>query len=683
VVSPKYKYYICLMDRTVRRLRTRVLKPLLAILLVATRLAAQEARTGQTATPAASEGGTPSSVSLRITSPLGRTGLTGKVRIVAQVQVPGGITIAPVQFFVDNALVGSAAAPPFAVDWIDENPFEPREIVVQTADSLGHVARDVVHLPPYEVIEAADVRSVLLEAGVYDRSGRSVSELDPSAFRVLENGVVQTLDLTTRDTVPATLVLLVDNSYSMHERMEFVRRATQRLAIGLRPSDKVIIAPFQQRVTSITGPTGDRATIVQAVEAMKAGGGTAILDALLDSVMLLDGVEGRRAVVLLTDGYDENSKTGADAVLKAAQAAHVTLYAVGIGGVAGISLRGKTMLRRLAEETGGRVFFPPREPDLVPIAEAVVADSHSRYILSYTPANQTRDGTWRSISVEVPNGYTVRTRAGYFAPAPPPIRPTLEFTVTDARRRFVDVAADDLQVLENGAVQTLETFEEAVDPVSIVLALDSSGSMKRSAAAVRQAARDFVLSVKAEDNLSVITFADKPIVAHEFSADRQLSIDAIDRYEAIGGTALYDALWDSLTSLKDAKSRKAIVVLTDGRDENNPGTAPGSVHSLDEVLQLQRSVGATIFGIGLGANVDRRVLLRLVSESGGEAYFPADVSLLPEQYRRVVENLRRRYLLGYTSTNTTRDGGWRKVEIKTRDAGLTVESRGGYFAPEK
>jgi Ca-activated chloride channel family protein len=607
------------------------------------------------------------------------------VRIVAQVHnaSPGTTSISELQFFVDGMLVGKAAAPPYAVDWTDENPFEPREIMVQTADSSGNVVRDTVHLPAFEVTEVADVRSVLLDAGVYDKFGRSVSDLERSAFNVLENGVAQALDLMTRETVPATLVLLVDNSHSMHRRMDFVRTAVQRLAGSLRSNDKVVIAPFTVHVQSVTGPTDDRATIVQAIDAMKAQGGTAIMDAVLDSIKLVDGVEGRRAVVLLTDGYDENSVSVADDVLKAAQAAHVTLYAVGIGGSAGISLKGMTMLKRIAEETGGRAFFPPREPDLVPIAGSVVADAHSRYLLSYTPANQAKDGTWREIAVEVPNGYKVRTRAGYFAPKPPPIHPTVEFIVSDKTHRFVEVAADDLQVLENGEEQSIDTFQEAVDPVSIVVALDSSGSMKKSADAVRQAARDFVLSVKPEDSLSLITFADKPIVAHALSEDRQTSLDAIDKYEALGGTALYDALWDALTSLKDVKSRKVIVLLTDGRDENNPGTAPGSEHTLDEVMQLQQSVGATIFSIGLGTKVDRRTLVRLSDESGGESYFPTDVASLPDQYRRVVENLRRRYLLGYTSTNLAHDGSWRKVEIKARGAGLTVQTRGGYFAPDR
>jgi hypothetical protein len=123
-------------------------------------------------------------------------------------------------------------------------------------------------------------------------------------------------------------------------------------------------------------------------------------------------------------------------------------------------------------------------------------------------------------------------------------------------------------------------------------------------------------------------------------------------------------------------------VLSDGRDENNPGTAPGSKHVLDEVLTLSRDVGATIFTVGLGNNLDRTVLEQIAMESGGASYFAADASQLGDQFLRVVQNLRRRYVLSYTSTNTNHNGAWRTVEIRPRASGHVVSTRGGYFAPE-
>jgi VWFA-related protein len=626
----------------------------------------------------------PDSPTIRITSPLGRTGVSTRVRIVAQVHAAPSDVLSKLTFYVDGKLVGTADPSPYsAVDWVDENPFEKREIIVEAADATGRVIKDTVVLPAFEVNDKTEVTSILLETGVYDQAGRFINNLPPGAFAVKENGVAQKIDLVARETIPTNLVLLVDNSQSMSRRMDFVRLATERLAGALRRQDKVIVAPFNAHVGTITGPTNDAATISQAISMMKASGGTAFLDGLLESTSFLTGLEGRRAVILITDGYDENSSATIDAVIRAAEAAQVTVYVVGVGGVAGISLKGELMLRRIANETGGRIFFPPREPDLVAIADQVATDAHSRYLITYTPSNQKKDGVWRQVTVEVPDGYRVRTRAGYMPPRPPPIRPAVEFTVTDAARGFVTITAEDLEVLEDGAPQKVDTFQEAVDPVSIVMALDSSGSMKKAAEAVQKAARDFVLAVRPEDSLALITFADAPKFAHVLATNRQWSLDAIDKYVPLGGTALYDALFNSLMTLKSVPGRRAIVVLTDGKDENNPGTAPGSQHTFDEVLKLVKTVGAIVFPIGLGTKVDHPVLDQLAAASGGEALFPTDVTSLEAQYRRVVENLRRRYVLSYTSTNSNHDGEWRNVEIRSRSGDLTVATLGGYFAPDR
>ncbi len=619
---------------------------------------------------------------IRITSPLGRTGVVTRLRIVAQVTIPTGQAISTVSFYVDGALIGTAPAGPYsAVDWVDQNPFERREIIVEAADATGRVLKDTVVLPPFEVNDKTEVTSILLETGVYDKAGRFISSLDPSVFAVRENEVAQKIDLVARETLATHMVLLVDNSQSMSRTMDFVRLAAERLAGALRKRDTVIVAPFNSHIGTITGPTNDAPTIAQAISTMHAAGGTAFLDVLRESTHLLEGMDGRRAIILITDGYDENSKSTIADVIREAEAANVTIYVVGIGGVAGISLRGEDALRRVANETGGRIFFPPREPDLVGIADSVATDAHSRYLITYTPANQKKDGAWRAITVDVPDGYRVRTRAGYFAPSPPPIRPALEFTVTDDAHAFVDITAEDLEVVEDGVVQKVDTFQEAVDPVSMVMALDSSGSMKKSAAAVQEAARDFVLAVRPEDSLALITFADVPKFAHVLATNRQWSLDAIDKYVPLGGTALYDALFNSLMTLKGVAGRHAVVVLTDGKDENNPGTAPGSEHTLDEVLKLVKSVNATVFPIGLGTKVERPVLERLAAVSGGEALFPTDVTLLDAQYHRVIENLRRRYVLSYTSTNSSHDGSWRSVEIRSRTRDLVVATLGGYFAP--
>jgi VWFA-related protein len=207
--------------------------------------------------------------------------------------------------------------------------------------------------------------------------------------------------------------------------------------------------------------------------------------------------------------------------------------------------------------------------------------------------------------------------------------------------------------------------------------------MKKASEAVKGAAREFVAALRPEDRLAVLTFADGIVVAHALGVTREWSLEAIDRYVAEGGTALYDALFGSIHVVREAEGRRAIVVLTDGRDENNPGTAPGSVRTYTEILKLLREVDVAVFPVGLGTKTDPGVLEDLARLSGGQPYFPSDVTHLGEEYAKIIENLSRRWVISYTSTNSTRDGAWREVEIRTRTGRARVTSRPGYYAPDR
>jgi VWFA-related protein len=623
-------------------------------------------------------------LAVQITSPLGRTGVNGPVRIVARITSDGRATLSPVSFYVDGELVGEDTdGPPYAVEWKDANPFEKRDIVVQVADARGNTARDAITLKPLEFAEKARVASVLLEPAVFDANGRPVNGLTLSDFSVTENGVPQAIDLATPDTIPATYTLLIDSSQSMARRMDFVQDAARQLPLHLRANDRVMVVPFSKTLGPITGPTQDRDTIAGAINAMRPGGGTAILDCLTSVATQLDGAEGRNIIVLLTDGYDENSHITFDKALDTVKAAKATVYIIAISGVAGVSIKGEDLLRRLAVETGGRAFFPARDTQLADVHNLIAEDVQQRYLVTYTPKNQKLDGSWRAIALSTGDPHhVIKVRPGYYAPPPPPIRPQIELTLRDRNREYTDVTPDDLEVLEDGVEQKVDAFEEALTPVSILLVLDSSGSMRKDAQAVIDAAKAFIKALPSQDKLAVMLFADRPELAHDLTTNRTLSLEAVGRYGASGGTALYDAMFESLARLKRADGRTAIVVMTDGRDENNPGTGPGSTHSLTDVLSSLSSLGATVYAIGLGPNVDRDTLEKFADATTGETYFPSDVSTLGAEYHRILENLRRRYILSYTSTNFERDGAWRKVEIRSKRDGVIIQTRGGYFAPE-
>ena len=122
-------------------------------------------------------------------------------------------------------------------------------------------------------------------------------------------------------------------------------------------------------------------------------------------------------------------------------------------------------------------------------------------------------------------------------------------------------------------------------------------------------------------------------------------------------------------------------MVTDGRDGNAKSNGPGSTHPWDDVLSQLEKTDATVYAIGIGTKVDRPRLEALAKRSGGAAYFQADTSTLSASYQKIVDERRRRYVIGYESSSSRRAGAWRAVQIRTRDGAAVVRSRGGYFAP--
>ena len=625
---------------------------------------------------------------LRITSPLGRTGLPGTIRIVARLDglvEPKLTELKPprLRFFVDNVLLSSDEdGPPYDALWVDENPFEPRELSVEAELPTGGTLRTSITLNPLEITEAADISSVAVDATVVDPKGRFVNNLTARDFALLEDGDPQALDLVSQSREPALFTLLVDSSQSMKIRASAVRATAVRLLTAIAADDQVVVAPFSRSVTTVTGPTTDRATVLDAIAAIRHQGGTAILDAVGETATLLANGTRRRALVLITDGYDENSESNFDVAIEKLKASGVTLYVIGVGGIAGVSYNGETLLKRLCEQTGGRAWFPRDDQQLGRAYDAIAGEVHQKYLLTYTPRNQQRDGNWRSIDVKIPGTeYRVRARKGYTAPVAPPVRASLEFSGVGSGQVPLSLTREDLTILENGVPQSVDVFQEAVLPVTFMLALDSSGSMKRSAEQAREAAREFIAAMRPEDQVGMILFSDKSNLVHVPTEKREYSLKAIDGYVAEGGTALYDALYDSLAQLATVQGRRVVIVVTDGRDENATSTGPGSLQKWDEVLQKLEQTEATVYAVGVGNQVDRTRLQQLARKSGGAAYFPTTASSLAADYHKILDELRRRYIIGYESTNHTRDGRWRAVEIRTREKGVEIRSRGGYYAP--
>jgi Ca-activated chloride channel family protein len=265
-----------------------------------------------------------------------------------------------------------------------------------------------------------------------------------------------------------------------------------------------------------------------------------------------------------------------------------------------------------------------------------------------------------------------------------PIEVDLTITVMDEANNYIlDLEQGDFSVLEDGVPQEILRFSAELTPVSMAIVLDTSGSMRRRMDSVQKAASQFVSQIKPVDRAMILEFSDGVRMTQGLTSDIPALKRAIEKSAAKGGTALYDAVIDAVRRLQRMKGRTSVILLTDGKDENNAGTAAGSRHTLAECVETAKEAGVTIYTLGLGANIAKDVLTQIAQQTGGRAYFPPTVADLAEVYGKIAKELRSQYTLSYSSSNRIRDGAWRAIEIKVAGHSYIIRTKPGYFAPKR
>ncbi|MBZ5638623.1 MAG: VWA domain-containing protein [Acidobacteriia bacterium] len=251
-------------------------------------------------------------------------------------------------------------------------------------------------------------------------------------------------------------------------------------------------------------------------------------------------------------------------------------------------------------------------------------------------------------------------------------------SVTDRKDQFVSgLGRDDFRVIEDGNEQTVQEFTAEDRPIALAILLDTSGSMKERMKQVHAAAGAFVDTLRPEDRALVIAFDDKVFLLQDLTADRDALKDAITSTEAIGATAIYDALHAAFRKLRGIPGRKAIILLSDGDDTSSQA-------GYARVLEEAKAQNVLIYGIGLGIGMlDRgrkNVLKEFSDVTGGRAYFVKEAKDLAGAYQQIADELRHEYYLTYSTSNTTWDGRWIKVEVEARNSDYSVRARRGFFA---
>ena len=267
------------------------------------------------------------------------------------------------------------------------------------------------------------VDAVNLSVVVTDKKGRFIPDLDAEDFLVYENRVPQELAFFTAEVTPVTLLVLLDASTSVRESVDSIKEAAANFVSKLWEGDQAIIADFNERVRFSSHFSDDVDRLVSTIQSLYPSGWTALYDSVLLSLEKVSEAEGRKALLVFTDGDDSRSvgfgsEASAKDAVEGAKFSEVTIYAVGFEGRGGMGAGvNKGFLKKLSEETGGSAFFPKGIGDLNQSFEQIQDELHSQYRLAYVPVKHEKNGEWRSIEVRVRNrdDLVVRTRQGYYA----------------------------------------------------------------------------------------------------------------------------------------------------------------------------------------------------------------------------------------------------------------------------
>jgi Ca-activated chloride channel family protein len=321
--------------------------------------------------------------------------------------------------------------------------YEAEEQSTRAGAGVEEASEDVLRVRTEEV---------LLPVSVRDVGGVPVGGLNRESFFIYDNGVRQEINSFNRERIPANIVLLLDASGSVFSQMRFIRQAAKGFIEGLQKEDKVCVMQFADKVELLQDWTS-AATPAPLLKSLDwryhAGESTLFYDALyLAAEEQLSKVQGRRLIILLTDGIDtgEQKRASFQDAQQAVRRSEATVYVVSLtaslralvrertGGKLGRLLAGgydrrqvarfmslietaEKLLTGLAEQSGGRIFLPVKEEELAPAYSAIAEELRTQYIITYQPRPKAQAGTWRPLRVLVAPGiYEVATRKGYIVP---------------------------------------------------------------------------------------------------------------------------------------------------------------------------------------------------------------------------------------------------------------------------
>lgn len=356
--------------------------------------------------------------SVEISEPLNQAIVFGKTRIAATVKIADPDLVDRVEFLVgDEVIFVDREAPYECLYDFGEKPqsrilravaYHVEEVFVSDAVITRRLA--------FTVVER--VNRVVLWVSASDKDGNFLTDLEQEDFEVFEGDRQQEILEFYREDRPITLAILLDSSGSMQDKLKEVRAAASAFVDTLRAEDKALVIDFDDSVFLIQDLTADHEDLKKAIVSVEAIGATALYDVIHAAYRKIGTIEGRKAMILLSDGEDTASQAGFNRVLEEAKSNNTMIFAIGLGGWGSGPRKG--VLRDFSDYTGGRPFFVNKAADLAEVYEKIAEELRTQYYLAYSTSNEDWDGRWIDLRVENTRpGVKVRSRRGYFAARSP------------------------------------------------------------------------------------------------------------------------------------------------------------------------------------------------------------------------------------------------------------------------
>jgi len=271
-----------------------------------------------------------------------------------------------------------------------------------------------------------DVNLVVLHTTVNDDRGKFVDGLAQDNFRVYEDKVEQKLSIFKREDIPVSMGLVIDNSGSMRDKRPRVNEAALTLVQSSNPQDEAFVVNFNDDFYLDLDKdfSSNIPELKEALERIDSRGSTALYDAVIGSLdHVKKGAKEKKVLLIVTDGEDNTSRNSLEKTLREVQKTSTVIYTIGLLGQENkkSAKNARRALTEIAQASGGLAFFPENVDDVHAICEQVAHDIRHQYTLAYYPSNGARDGTFRTVHVDVipPRGHgklVARTRNGYYAP---------------------------------------------------------------------------------------------------------------------------------------------------------------------------------------------------------------------------------------------------------------------------